>query len=235
MKEFDALSEGYHAGFDDPLKALVGTSARDFLAPKAHLLFDEITRRFGESRSLGLRMLDFGCGSADFLIELIESGCDWELEGCDVSSGMLSEARRRHGAKLQRARIWHSDGEALPRQVYDIVTAVCVFHHIEPSAWRKNALQIFESLVGGGTFLLFEHNPLNPVTRWMVSRTEVDRNAHLLRPAISRTLLRDAGFKNISTCYFLFFPPRVKFLRPCERFLRRIPLGGQYLVVAQKN
>ena len=235
MKEFDAFSEGYHAGFDDPLKALVGDSVRDFLRPKAHLLFEVANKRFGKPMSSGIRLLDFGCGSADFLVELIEFGSSWDLEGCDVSSGMLSEARRRHGVKLQQAKIWNSDENEFPKEVYNIVTAVCVFHHIEPSAWEKNVLRIFKCLVDGGIILLYEHNPLNPVTRWMVGRTEVDRNAHLLTPAMSRALLQGAGFKNISTSNFLFFPPRLKFLRPVERILRRVPLGGQYLVVAQKN
>jgi len=36
------------------------------------------------------------------------------------------------------------------------------------------------------------------------------------------------------TEYLMFFPPRLTFLQSWERLLRRIPLGGQYVVVATK-
>ena len=102
----------------------------------------------------------------------------------------------------------------MPRETYQIVTAVCVFHHIGPAEWVKSALQIYESLVNRGIFLLFEHNPLNPVTRWMVSRTQVDRNAHLLTPLVSKDLLRGVGFTNVRLEYFLFFPAATQISRP---------------------
>ena len=42
--------------------------------------------------------------------------------------------------------------------------------------------------------MVFEHNPLNPVTRFVVARTPIDPNAILLRAAEVMRGLSGAGF-----------------------------------------
>jgi SAM-dependent methyltransferase len=233
--EFDRLSERYHAGFDDPLKAVISETARSFLKPKVNLLVKVAGRYFQNESPSSLRMLDFGCGSADFLVEVREKGVNWRIEGCDVSQGMLAEAKRKHAGALEQVTLWNCSQCRLSSDAYTLITAVCVFHHIEPSRWLETACTIFGALKKGGLFLLFEHNPINPVTRWMVRRTEVDRNAVLLQPSTSRVLMEKAGFSNVSVEYFLFFPPRLKLLSACESVLCRVPLGGQYMMVGMKR
>jgi len=46
----------------------------------------------------------------------------------------------------------------------------------------------------GGHVVVFEHNPLNPVTRFVVARTPIDPNAILLRAAEVMRGLSGAGF-----------------------------------------
>jgi SAM-dependent methyltransferase len=233
--EFDKLSEGYHAGFDDRLKGIIGETARDFLKPKVNLLSKVAGRYFQNESPSSLRMLDFGCGSGDFLAEILEKGVKWQIEGCDVSQGMLAEAKRKHAEALEKVALWNCSQRELPNETYNLITAVCVFHHIEPFRWLETARAIFGALKKGGLFLLFEHNPLNPITRWMVTRTEVDKNAVLLQSSTSKGLMKKAGFSNVSAEYFLFFPPRLKLLSGCESVFRRVPLGGQYMMVGMKN
>jgi ubiquinone/menaquinone biosynthesis C-methylase UbiE len=237
MKQFDSFAQNYHAGFDDPVKKLFGRDANAFLRPKVSRLIRLANRIFGRATLSRLSLLDFGCGSGDLLVTLAKEGVAWRLEGCDVSEEMLNEARRRHADQLDRISLWNSDTTSLSLRTvqYDVVTAVSVFHHIPRCEWVSVTKEIFRSLKPGGLFVLVEHNPNNPVTNWMVNRTELDREAVLLSPKTSREVLADSGFEIVDVEFFLFFPPRISCLFPVESLFQRVPFGGQYLIGAQKS
>ena len=80
---------------------------------------------------------------------------------------------------------------------------------------------------------IFEHNPFNPVTTWVVKHTPIDRNAVLINAPTVRRGLRSAGFDQFLTRYLMFFPPRFTWLEPGESLFRRVPLGGQFVVRAR--
>lgn len=235
MTEFDRISEGYSAGFDDPLKKIMGDSAKAFLAPKIKLLYEQLRRSGSDLTSGSGSLLDFGCGAGDFLSGLIEMFPAWRLEGCDVSTGMLDEARKRLGAKTDKVKLWEIAENRLPSEAYDVVTVVCVLHHIEPKLWGSVLKNIATSLRPDGLLAIFEHNPWNPVTQWMVSRTEVDRNAILLSSSILKRMIRVEAFKSLTVEHFLFFPPRFGWLSRSEALLGRIPIGGQYVLFARRK
>ena len=86
----------------------------------------------------------------------------------------------------------------------------------------------------GGRVYVFEHNPLNPVTNWVVKHTPIDQNAILLRAGEVTRGLKEAGFEGVGTSYQMFFPPRLRFLRGVENLLRWLPFGGQYAVWGKK-
>jgi len=51
----------------------------------------------------------------------------------------------------------------------------------------------------------------------------------------SRTrLLRRAGFEVIRTDHLFIFPRQLAFLRPLEALVSRLPIGGQYQVLARR-
>jgi SAM-dependent methyltransferase len=228
MPEFDDLAQNYHAGFDDPIKGLLGCNARAFLKPKIERLLSFAQRHFGRRNKL--RYLDFGCGTGDFLAEVSAQLLNWSCEGCDVSEGMLREARRR----FPDQSLWNAAAAAWPKAAYDLVSVVCVLHHVPPCDRLATLDRIAETIVPGGLLVVFEHNPWNPFTRWMVGRTEVDRNAELLSCTATRNLLENVGFQKISHEFLLFFPPRLSALSPLERWLLNLPLGGQFVVTGEK-
>ena len=86
----------------------------------------------------------------------------------------------------------------------------------------------------GGLLALWENNPFNPGTRWVMKRLPFDRDAVLLAPSETSWLLRSSGFDVIEIRHHFFFPRALAMLRPVERVLRRVPLGGQYVVLAQR-
>lgn len=209
------------------LKRAAGRSADIFLQHKA----DWLVRNFAP---LG-RVLDFGCGTGLFLRALRQSAAAADLTGCDVSAGMIEAARKCWDTGplpplvvLQSGELPFADG------TFDMVTATCVFHHVEASARASAAAELLRVTKPGGVLVVFEHNPLNPLTRWLVSRYPVDANAVLLSADESERLLGGGGAADCRTEYILFFPPRFRALWPLERFLSRVPLGGQYATVARK-
>jgi hypothetical protein len=84
----------------------------------------------------------------------------------------------------------------------------------------------------GGRIYVFEHNPFNPLTQWVVRHSPIDENAVLLRPSEVRLGLGRAGASAVRTDYIMFTPPRLRFLRPIDKALAWLPLGGQYVVSA---
>lgn len=80
--------------------------------------------------------------------------------------------------------------------------------------------------------ILFEHNPLNPLTRKIVRECPFDKGVTLI-PAfrMKRLALRAFGsVRNVRIRYTIFFPRKgiFKKLLPLERKLWWLPLGGQY-------
>jgi SAM-dependent methyltransferase len=232
--EFDAYARNYNAGMEDRIKAALGKSANVFLIAKVELLFRYLRRdpRMA-SDNTEIRLLDFGCGTGDFLALLAEQDCRWRFEGCDLSNGMLAEARSRYPALGSPGALWQCDPERFPQSCYDVITAVCVFHHIPPDLWPAWFSRLRSALRPGGVFALFEHNPWNPLTRWIVSHAAIDRNAVLLSPRMTRQLMKASGFYIDMARFFLFLPPRFRPLRWLERAFLHVPVGGQYCLTGR--
>ena len=174
--------------------------------------------------------LDFGCGTGTSSPLLLQVGGIRRVTGVDISEKSLDVARRLHGS--ERVQFRHVDD--VDRGGFDLAFCNGVFHHI-PLAERPNALgRIRHALRAGGVFALFENNPLNPGTRFVMSRIPFDRDAVTLRPSESRQMLLDAGFEVLRIDFLFFFPRVLAALRPFEALLRGVPLGAQYLCLARK-
>jgi 2-polyprenyl-3-methyl-5-hydroxy-6-metoxy-1,4-benzoquinol methylase len=169
--------------------------------------------------------LDFGCGIGHSLSFVTTQFPNAEIWGYDVSPKCIELARKRVGmAKLT------SNLDDLPTGRFDVVFAANVFHHI-PFANRKAAMARCKSLLkAGGRIFLFEHNPLNPVTRKIFERCFFDRGAVMLHRREVLQLAETVGLKIGHAGYTLFFPRQLAFLRPVERMLGWLPLGAQYCV-----
>jgi hypothetical protein len=86
----------------------------------------------------------------------------------------------------------------------------------------------------GGRIYVFEHNPRNPLVRYVIARTPIDENAILLDAReVQEGLLGSARYE-LETDYLMFMPPGIKFLRSFDRALAWLPLGAQYAVAARK-
>lgn len=222
--EFDGFASDYEALLRDPVRDAFAVSRQFFFERKLHVL-----RRFYDRHAVdtqSIKWLDVGCGQG----ELLRLGQSYfrSAAGCDVSEGMLKqcgdlEVRRQPSPH----ELPYGDG------VFDLVTVVCVYHHIPDTVRPSFTAEVLRVLGTRGIFCIIEHNPLNLATRFIVSRTPVDADAHLLRAGRAASLMSTAGATVMETRYFLYFPQRLhRYLGRLEDRLSSTPLGGQYAVFA---
>jgi SAM-dependent methyltransferase len=222
QSEFDQYSPAYDELLKDPIRDRFAAGESAFFhLRKRDLIRGHFSRRGISTRNLSY--LDIGCGRGE-LLKLLRQDFS-HVAGCDPSAGMLT-ALEGIEARVQRepSRLPFDD------KTFDFVTAVCVYHHVRPAQREALTVDAARVLKPGGTFAIIEHNPFNPVTRLVVSRTPVDADAVLLKPAEARHWLQRCGFAPHSLTYFLFFPEPFYRLGGnfAERMLSTIPLGGQY-------
>jgi SAM-dependent methyltransferase len=224
--EFDRLATGYDERLKNPVRDSFAPGSEFFVVRKIDVL-----QAFARSIGVDTRQqtwLDVGCGKG----QLLRAGQSHfaAVHGCDVSTGMIDGARDLHVVpQSEPDRIPFGDASV------DWVTAVCVYHHVEPRDRARLTAEIRRVLKPGGIFAIVEHNPLNPAVQVIVRRTQVDEHAILLTAGRARHLLRDAGFAVLGTRHFLYVPQRLyRWAWIVERALERLPLGGQYAVFARK-
>jgi SAM-dependent methyltransferase len=233
--EFDAYATDYGAGMDVGMKRCLGSDAESFIEVKVAWML----RYLACCPLLGgegiPQLLDYGCGAGALLRTLRRMGFAAALAGCDVSGEMLKEARKRwppdEPLRFDRIENGHAP---YADEAFDIVVLSAVMHHVKVARRNEVYADALRLLRIGGRLIVFEHNPFNPVTQWVVRHTPIDQNAVLLRPCEVVRGVKAVGSVVTRTEYLMFFPPRLTFLRPSERFLRRFPLGAQYVVVARK-
>jgi len=170
-------------------------------------------------------ILDFGCGAGRSLPYLEQYFPDAELFGYDLSSASLEIA----AARTPKAKLY-SDWGNISTMRFDVIIAANVFHHIPVKQHLEALIQCRQVLAEGGQMFLFEHNPLNPATRWIFERCPFDTNAEMLKLKTTLDLTRKAGFGSEHHGYTLFFPRPLAFLRGIEPWLKHLPLGAQYYV-----
>ena len=221
--EFDSYAQNYAELIRDPLRGKFTASDRFFAERKI-----QVIRKFYERRGVDTRKLawlDVGCGQGE-LLRLGKSHFA-AAAGTDPSAKML-EACSDLEVLLQPS----PDRLPFSGKSFDFITAVCVYHHVPDDQRAAFTGEILRLLKPGGIFCLIEHNPLNPVTKLIVSRTPVDADAKLLTAREARRLLSSAGCSILDTRYFLFLPERIhRYLAPLEDRLSRVPLGGQYCMM----
>ena len=179
------------------------------------------------------KILDFGTGVGNSIPFLAKYFPGTSLFGTDVSDKSLTLARKRFDglgefSLFDGIKLPYSDGQ------FDLALATCVFHHIPAEEHIHLIQEVSRSLRSGGAFMIYEHNPFNPLTRHAVNTCPFDENAVLLTRAQVRKLFLKGGMEVVMQEYRVFFPAFLKFLRPLEKLLTWLPLGGQHFVVAKK-
>jgi SAM-dependent methyltransferase len=225
--EFDAYVDEYDTQHAASVK-LSGEDPDFFAEYKAR----EAARVMAEIGIRPRRIMDFGAGRGNCVPHLQRAFPDAALTALDVSARSLTHCVGRAIRPLETVAY---DGQTLPFDAgsFDLVFTACVFHHIPAGDHVRLLGEIRRTLSPQGRFVLFEHNPWNPLTRHAVATCPFDRNAVLISAPEMRRRFRAAGFTDVRLRWTLFFPAFAAPLRPIERGLGWLPLGAQYMLVAR--
>ena len=178
-------------------------------------------------------VMDFGAGVGNAVPALAAAFPGAAIRCVDVSVASLALCAR---LGLPGVSVHPYDGRRLPFAdgSIDLAFAACVFHHIPEAAHEPLLAEILRCLAPAGIVVVFEHNPLNPLTRLAVARCPFDADAVLIRCGAMRRRLAAAGFRKPRAGFRIFFPEVLARLRPVEPWLEPVPLGGQYYVAAER-
>jgi SAM-dependent methyltransferase len=226
--DFNESKDNYRDTIERSI-AFAGKSLDFFTEVKADYLRKIVARLLGAAKVA--KILDIGCGHG--LMHPYLRSFGFEIVGAEVAIEVLPLARTANPSVTYVG----FDGQRLPfaPKSFDLALAVCVMHHVQPAQWKDFLQEMRRVLRPGGLAVVFEHNPLNPLTRYVVASNTIDAGANLLSARMLRSLMRDAGFEAPLTRNILFTPFAHPAFRWLDDRLGRIPFGAQYYAVGTNN
>jgi ubiquinone/menaquinone biosynthesis C-methylase UbiE len=174
-------------------------------------------------------VLDYGCGIGRNIPVLAKQFPSARHYGCDISEESLSMAK----ASNPEAKFFINN--AWPGSVqFDLIVVANVFHHVIPEERGAVIEELKRFLSPSGSIFVFEHNPINPLTRYSVKQCPFDKDAQLVGPRKLSNLFLSRGYRLIRSQYTLFFPQWADRFSPAEAYLGWLPLGAQYFLQLEK-
>ena len=234
-QEFDQHKETYRSDIDKAI-AFSGQSHDFFTRVKAEYLVEllqDLARERGtpSSEARSLDVLDIGCGHGHIHPYLIQSDVRMKLSAVDVAATVVEEARLTNPSVNYQSY----EGERLPYDdaTFDAAFTIAVMHHVPPAQWPAFLLEMKRVVRPGGLIAIFEHNPVNPLTQWIVRTCPIDDNAVLLWSGHLSRLVSQGGFVDVASRYILFTPLDGPRYRAFDKMIGWLPLGAQYYVSAR--
>ncbi len=225
--DFNQYADRYERAVDQSLPGR-HVNVELFARTKAAHLISLAERRLGALA--GRSVLDVGCGvgiTDKFLV-----GRWGSVHGIDTAEDLVATAAAANPSVAYRSY----DGSRLPYDddAFDVTFAICVLHHVEPADWLHVVGEMKRVTRPGGLTVIFEHNPLNPLTRRAVRNCEFDEGVVLLRMKQTVDALERGGLTVIERRYITFIPSAARIALRAESALRALPIGAQYYVAGSK-
>lgn len=225
--EFDQYGDSYSETVNDSL-AFTGFEVDFFTKVKSDYILDITSEYYGPIGELDV--LDVGCGIGNY--HSYFSPKFGSLSGVDVSEQSISIAKKRNvGVEYS---VYDGGRLPYPDNSYDVVYTICVMHHVPPSMWENFVNEMNRVLRPGGIAMIFEHNPINPLTMRVVNRCPFDADAVLIKGADAKQIMTNSKFQDVDLRYILSVPAKGNGLRRLDKVFSKIPLGAQYYVCGRK-
>jgi len=180
-------------------------------------------------------VLDFGCGIGLSISPLRASFPGAKIVGCDISESSLTMASSEHKQlSVSFEKTTAISSKRIYCNAFDLIHISCVLHHIPPTEREQIMRGLYTNCKSGGNIVIFEHNPLNPLTQKIVASCPFDEDAVLLSMNETSRLLQTSGFKVVEKSFISFIPPSLNKLRRLETYFKWCAAGAQYFVIAKK-
>jgi len=226
-ESFDSYSKNYNELVNKAIRH-TGYDADNLVSAKLHklqTLFPTLSKK-------SFQFLDFGCGVGNLFGHLNDFFPNTVYTGVDLSKDSLEKARSRFPANTN---FQEYDSPKWGNLKYDLIFSAGVFHHIPQTDHTKIINKLYSLLNPGGKLVIWEHNPLNPVTQKIVKDCPFDKDAILIPSKTLKKHFKRVSLSNVQIIYTTFFPKFLSALNFLDPYLGWLPLGGQYLITGQKD
>lgn len=183
-----------------------------------------------------LLLLNYGCGTGSSEQYIKKYLPNINIFSIDISEESIRVARKNNES-FSNIEFKVFDGVNIPfDKKFDIIFIANVFHHIPRKQQFKSMKVISDKMSLDGLLIIFELNPINPLTMWVANRNDYkfDKESKLLHPLYCRKLLNKSGFKKLIIRFTVFFPSFLMFLKKIEKYLYKLPIGAHYYYIARK-
>ena len=102
------------------------------------------------------------------------------------------------------------------KKKYDIICSSGTIHHILHDEHENILKELVSVLTGFGKIFIWEHNPINPITRKLVNDCALDQDAILVNPKKMKDMLCRVQLSSVKIIYTTFFLTFLSFLKPFE-------------------
>jgi SAM-dependent methyltransferase len=219
--EFDTFAANYGEILDETIR----------FAGEGSAYFDEYKLRCLQQWCIApdttASILDFGCGTGSLAGLVARAFPQVAVHGYDVSGKSLEEARSQ---SVGLPNLTFLD-KLTDKVFYDLIYSANVFHHVPPNLRPEVLRSLGQRLTPNGRIVIFEHNPWNPLTRYVVKLCPFDKGVTLISRCAFVKLARGVAMDVVHSRYIVFFSSSLRFLRKYEPRLGFLPLGAQYMLV----
>ena len=175
VAEFDQFADDYHNLHQENIK--ITGEKHEYFAEYKICDLKRVAKIVGVDVN---NVLDFGTGVGNNFPFLAKHFPRTGLFGIDVSEKSLTLAKERFNG-FGEFSLFNGKTLPYPEGQFDLALAACVFHHIPADEHIQLIQEVSRTLRSGGAFLIYEHNPINPMTIHAVNTCFLDENAVLLK------------------------------------------------------
>ncbi len=167
------------------------------------------------------RVLVLGAGGGLEMKAFAEAQPGWTFDGIDPSAAMLDLATQTLGPLIPRARLHQGYIKDAPEDLFDAATCLLTLHFVPPNERLQTLTEVHRRLKPGAPFVVVHFSiPQGEGERdlWSsryaafviasgvdpalaVKASEAPKQLHILTPEQDESLLREAGFSQITLFY----------------------------------
>lgn len=226
--EFDQFAQNYRNDQTDGHGFLTGENSHYFAQIKAEKLKEWLPYYF---KGTPKNIFDFGCGDGLMTEEIRLKFPSIKIYGADPSEESIEIAKKNYPKiNFQTST---DNLKMFKKHEFDVIVCAGVFHHIPFHEHHHYIQEINRILQPNGVFIMFELNPLNPGTSYIFKDHPMEVNAKMLKPWYAKKLVSLYGKTTFKS--YAFFPHILRFLRPLEKYITKIPFGGLYAIILKKE